>query len=130
MQRPGHQQVGGHTLAAETGGSLLITTSARTPKATADALLSAIDSPAFAFPWSRDGGENPFYGMPGLEELFGLDALQRAECADAKPRDHGEGNRDGHGARDREQCASERYRAERQEQSTVSTEASDDRGQR
>jgi len=78
-----------NAMAAETGGSILITTSARTPKATTKALLSAIDQPAFTFAWSPDGGENPFYGMLALADTIvvtGDSVSMIAEsCATGKP---------------------------------------------
>jgi hypothetical protein len=78
-----------NAMAAESGGSLLVTTSARTPKATEDALLSAIDGPAFTFRWSQDGGENPFYGVLALADtviVTGDSVSMMAEaCATGKP---------------------------------------------
>jgi mitochondrial fission protein ELM1 len=78
-----------NAMAAETGGSILVTTSARTPKATADALLSAIDRPAFTYRWSPDSIENPFYGLLALADTIvvtGDSVSMIAEaCATGKP---------------------------------------------
>ena len=43
-------------LARRLGGSVLVTTSARTPAAAADALVAAIDAPAFVHRWSPGSG--------------------------------------------------------------------------
>jgi len=78
-----------NAMAAATGGSVLVTTSARTPRATANALLSAIDQPAFAYRWSRGCSDNPFYGMLALADsivVTGDSISMIAEaCATGKP---------------------------------------------
>lgn len=48
------------------GGSLLVTTSARTGEAAADALQQAIDAPCVFHRWQADAAENPFHAMLGL----------------------------------------------------------------
>jgi hypothetical protein len=50
------------------GGSLLVTTSARTSRVAADALKAAIDCPAYWHRWTRTGEENPFFGFVGLAD--------------------------------------------------------------
>jgi hypothetical protein len=45
------------------GGSLLITTSSRTPDAAAEALLDAVDCPFYAYRFGVDTGENPYLGI-------------------------------------------------------------------
>ena len=52
-------------LARELGGSLLVTTSARTPREASDALFDAIESPAYRYRWSRDDTENPYLAFLG-----------------------------------------------------------------
>lgn len=53
-------------LARDEGGSLLVTTSARTGDAAAEALQAAIDVPAFVHRWQADAAANPFHAMLGL----------------------------------------------------------------
>ena len=57
----GHH-VGG--MARELGGSLLVTSSARTPVETVDALEARLgDVPRELFRWRRDAAENPYFGF-------------------------------------------------------------------
>lgn len=53
-------------LARAEGGSLLVTTSARTGAAAADALAAAIDVPSFVYRWQGDAAGNPFHAFLGL----------------------------------------------------------------
>lgn len=53
-------------LARAEGGSLLLTTSARTGEAAADALAAAITVPSHLFRWSGQGQDNPFHAFLGL----------------------------------------------------------------
>jgi mitochondrial fission protein ELM1 len=55
-------------LASRYGGSLLVTTSARTPAETADALFAAISVPAYCYRWAPHTASNPYYAMLGLAE--------------------------------------------------------------
>jgi mitochondrial fission protein ELM1 len=55
-------------LASRRGGSLLVTTSARTPPATADALFGAITVPAYLYRWTPDAIGNPYYGLLALAD--------------------------------------------------------------
>ena len=57
-------------MARRTGGSLLITTSARTSRVAADALQATIDCPAHWHRWTRTAEENPFFGFVGLADAF------------------------------------------------------------
>jgi hypothetical protein len=50
------------------GGSLLISTSARTPKHTLAPLKAALDCPAELFRWTPDAAENPYLGFLGLAD--------------------------------------------------------------
>ena len=53
-------------LAAATGGSLLVTTSARTGEAATDALQASITAPSFFYRWQADAPDNPFHAFLGL----------------------------------------------------------------
>lgn len=81
------QQASAH--AAAHGGSLLITTSARTPGATADALAAAVTVPADIFRWQPDATENPLHAYLGLaaDIIVTADSISMiAEaCATGKP---------------------------------------------
>jgi mitochondrial fission protein ELM1 len=75
--------------AAERGGSLLITTSARTPSATIDALERNIEAPAHLFRWTRDARDNPYFAFLGLADAIivtgdSMSMLAEA-CATRKP---------------------------------------------
>jgi len=50
-------------MARELGGSLLVTTSARTLPPTSDALFRAIDVPAYGYHWTPGASDNPYYGF-------------------------------------------------------------------
>ena len=62
------------------GGSLLISTSARTPKQAISALEAALDSPADFFRWSRDAAENPYLGYLALAELDHRDLREHVDA--------------------------------------------------
>jgi mitochondrial fission protein ELM1 len=53
-------------LARADGGSLLVTTSARTGEAATEALAGAIDVPFEMFRWRGDAADNPFHAFLGL----------------------------------------------------------------
>jgi uncharacterized protein len=76
-------------LARRLGGSLLITTSARTPASALAGLASAIDVPHYLFGWKRGSQENPYYAFLGLadEVVVTADSMSMiAEaCATGKP---------------------------------------------
>ena len=55
-------------LAKKLGGSLLITTSARTPPATIGVLEDSIDVPSYLFRWRKDAEENPYFAFLDLAE--------------------------------------------------------------
>ncbi len=50
------------------GGSLLVTTSPRTPIRFARRLFEAIDVPMFCFQWTVEAKENPYWGMLALAD--------------------------------------------------------------
>jgi uncharacterized protein len=71
------------------GGSLLISTSARTPKNVMAPLRAAVDCPADIFRWSRDAAENPYLGYLALADSIivtceSMSMLTEA-CATLKP---------------------------------------------
>jgi len=53
-------------LAATAGGSLLVTTSARTGEAATDALQAAVTAPSYFHRWQADAPDNPFHAFLGL----------------------------------------------------------------
>jgi mitochondrial fission protein ELM1 len=55
-------------LAAALGGSLLVTTSARTPLKAIDALEARIEVPAHVYRWTKDATENPYFAYLALAE--------------------------------------------------------------
>lgn len=57
-------------LTAESGGSLMITTSRRTGEAQADALFAASPGVAHAYRWGRDAGDNPYFGYLALADAI------------------------------------------------------------
>ena len=76
-------------LAERLGGSLLITTSARTPAETTEALFAAVTCPAYRFRWTPGGQENPYFAFLGLADRIvatGDSVSMMAEaCATGKP---------------------------------------------
>ncbi len=76
-------------LAERQGGSLLVSTSARTPVDTTNALFQAIRCPAYRFRWTPGANENPFFGFLGLADaviVTGDSVSMMAEaCATGQP---------------------------------------------
>ena len=76
-------------LARELGGSVLVTTSARTPAEVADALFAAIDAPAYLHRWSRGSQDNPYFGFIGLADRIVVTAdsisMIAEACASGRP---------------------------------------------
>jgi len=77
------------SLAKKRGGSLLVTTSARTSRAATDALVAAIDVPFAVFRWHRDARANPFLGFLALAESIIVTcdstSMLAEACATRKP---------------------------------------------
>jgi uncharacterized protein len=77
------------SLAAAGGGSLLVSTSARTPPHTIDALCDHLAVPSYVFRWRADAGENPYFGMLALADAFVVTAdsmsMLTEACATGKP---------------------------------------------
>jgi uncharacterized protein len=71
-------------LLAQTGGSLLLTTSARTPAHSADMLLAALrHPPAFSFRFG-DAGENPYRALLALGDCFIVTGDSMSMLAEAR----------------------------------------------
>lgn len=71
------------------GGSLLITTSARTPAAVVDALRRSAVAPTYFYRWSPNDPDNPYFGFLGLADRLivtgeSVSMLTEA-CATGKP---------------------------------------------
>ena len=76
-------------LARETGGSLLVTTSSRTPGAAAEALAGSITVPAEVFLWRPDAEENPYFAFLSLADRIIVTgdsiAMLSEACSTGKP---------------------------------------------
>ncbi len=76
-------------LANDLGGSLLVTTSARTPADKVDTFERCSSAPGALFRWSKDAAENPYFGFLGLADqtiVTGDSMSMLAEaCATRKP---------------------------------------------
>jgi hypothetical protein len=77
------------SLANTLQGSLLVTTSARTPRSSLNSLKRAINSPAEIFEWTPDAADNPYYGFLALAESIIVTndsiAMLTEACATNKP---------------------------------------------
>ena len=76
----------GRTVSAQVrqrGGALLVTTSARTAADACDALLAAIDCPAFIHRWRANDPENPYPAFLALADRFVVTADSASLVADA-----------------------------------------------
>ena len=69
--------------ARETGGSLLISTSPRTLPDAADALLAAVESPAYVYRWQPNKDENPYLAYLALADRFIVTADSASMLAEA-----------------------------------------------
>lgn len=76
-------------LAGKRGGSLLVTTSARTPAATVDALFGGVTVPSLLYRWRRDDPENPFFGFLALADAIIVTgdsvSMMTEACATGQP---------------------------------------------
>jgi hypothetical protein len=76
-------------LARATGGSLLVSTTPRTPAASAEALFAAIDVPVHAYRWKPDDPDNPYLAYLALCDRFIVTvdsaSLPMEACATGKP---------------------------------------------
>jgi uncharacterized protein len=71
-------------LASDVGGSLLISTSARTPAAAIDVLEHSLSVPAHLFRWSKDAMENPFFAFLGLADAIIVTGDSMSMLAEAR----------------------------------------------
>ncbi len=76
-------------LARELGGSLLVTTSARTLEETTSALFEGIGSPSLLYRWRKDDPDNPFFAFLGLADRVIVTAdsvsMMTEACATGRP---------------------------------------------
>jgi mitochondrial fission protein ELM1 len=70
-------------LARSLGGSLLVSTSARTKSAAVDALFAAIDVPSYKHRWTAGADENPYLGFLGLADRLIVTADSISMIAEA-----------------------------------------------
>jgi mitochondrial fission protein ELM1 len=77
------------TMARSRGGSLLVSTSARTATPAAEALRAAIEAPMHFYRWRRDDEDNPYYGYLALADAIIVTAdsisMLTEACATGKP---------------------------------------------
>ena len=69
--------------ARETGGSLLISSSPRTPLDAADALLAAVQGPAYVYRWQPNKEGNPYLAYLALADRFIVTADSASMLAEA-----------------------------------------------
>jgi mitochondrial fission protein ELM1 len=76
-------------LAKRLGGSVLVTTSARTLDETTEALFSGIESPSILYRWKKDDPDNPFFAFLGLADHVVVTAdsvsMMAEACATGRP---------------------------------------------
>lgn len=76
-------------LAKKLGGSVLVTTSARTLEETTDVLFSGIESPSILYRWKKDDPDNPFFAFLGLADHVIVTAdsvsMMAEACATGRP---------------------------------------------
>jgi hypothetical protein len=74
---------------AAPGGSLLVTTSARTPTATRAALFEGVTRPAFLYDWAPGRAGNPYFALLALADQIVVTAdsvsMMTEACATGKP---------------------------------------------
>ncbi|MBK8176423.1 MAG: mitochondrial fission ELM1 family protein [Rhodospirillales bacterium] len=80
---------GASALAGPSGGSVLVSTSPRTPAPTIDTLCAGLTVPSYIFRWSKEAAENPFYGMLAVADALivtgdSMSMLAEA-CATGRP---------------------------------------------
>lgn len=76
-------------MVAELGGSLLVTTSARTLDETTDALFAGIRSPSILYRWKKNDPDNPFFAFLGLADRVVVTAdsvsMMTEACVTGRP---------------------------------------------
>ena len=70
-------------LARRLGGSLLVSTSARTRRSAVDALFAAVDAPAYLHRWTAADDQNPYLGFLGLADRLVVSADSISMLAEA-----------------------------------------------
>jgi mitochondrial fission protein ELM1 len=70
-------------LVGEVGGSVLLTTSARTLDETTDALAQGIQSPSLIYRWQKNDPDNPFFAFLGLADRVVVTADSVSMMAEA-----------------------------------------------
>jgi mitochondrial fission protein ELM1 len=70
-------------LVGEVGGSVLLTTSARTLDETTDALIREIQSPSLIYRWEKNDPDNPFFAFLGLADRVVVTADSVSMMAEA-----------------------------------------------
>ena len=68
----------------QSGGSVLVTDSARTPKAAYDAFLCRLDVPVHAFHWGDDSRENPYRGYLAVADRLVVTGESMSMLAEAR----------------------------------------------
>ena len=78
-----------NAVAASKNGTLLVTTSARSPKGTLDVIKQEIKAPALFFDYNDSHGTNPYFGFLALADSFIVTAesisMLTESCATGKP---------------------------------------------
>jgi uncharacterized protein len=72
-----------NALAEQAGGSLLVTTSRRTPAAVADALVGKLHAPAYVYRWLANDANNPYLGLLASADAFLVTSDSASMMADA-----------------------------------------------
>jgi uncharacterized protein len=72
-----------NALAEQAGGSLLVTTSRRTPAAVADALVGKLRAPAYVYRWLANDTNNPYLGLLASADAFLVTSDSASMMADA-----------------------------------------------
>jgi mitochondrial fission protein ELM1 len=76
-------------LVGRQGGALLVSTSARTPPAAADALVGVLDVPRWVYRWRPEDRDNPYLGYLALADRFVVTvdsaSLLAEACTTGKP---------------------------------------------
>jgi hypothetical protein len=76
-------------LAQDEGGSLLVSTTPRTPADSTEALVGSLDVPHFMYRWRRDNSENPYLAYLALCDRFVVTgdsaSLPMEACATGRP---------------------------------------------
>jgi mitochondrial fission protein ELM1 len=72
-----------NAMVAQSGGSLLLSNSSRTPAAAFDALLEQLQVPIFSHRWSAGAADNPYRGLLALGDRFVVTGESMSMLAEA-----------------------------------------------